>query len=282
MSEKHGQKKIFEYLDYREFLKDYYQQKKNANPSFSLRVFSDKIGFKAKDFISRIMNGDKNLSIQSIPKVAKGLKLGKHETSFFMGLVKFNQARSMDERNTAFEEMQEVLKVIRFAEKQYLLGHCQYLIFSHWRHLTIRSLIGMFGFNGDYKTLAKQVSPKITVTEAKESVQLLEESMLIKKDAEGNYKLTDSAITTGDRTSRLALRGFHQHCLKLGADSIDREPPDSRHISGLTLGISKESYHRIVERVNTFRKEIALIAEEDSDADKVYQMQFLLFPVGGK
>ncbi|NLO22714.1 MAG: TIGR02147 family protein [Fibrobacter sp.] len=282
MSEKHGQKKIFEYLDYREFLKDYYQQKKNANPSFSLRVFSDKIGFKAKDFISRIMNGDKNLSIQSIPKVAKGLKLGKHETSFFMGLVKFNQARSMDERNTAFEEMQEVLKVIRFAEKQYLLGHCQYLIFSHWRHLTIRSLIGMFGFNGDYKTLAKQVSPKITVTEAKESVQLLEESMLIKKDAEGNYKLTDSAITTGDRTSRLALRGFHQHCLKLGADSIDRDPPDSRHISGLTLGISKESYHRIVERVNAFRKEIALIAEEDSDADKVYQMQFLLFPVGGK
>lgn len=282
MSEKHGQKKIFEYLDYREFLKDYYQQKKNANPSFSLRVFSDKIGFKAKDFISRIMNGEKNLSIQSIPKVAKGLKLGKHETSFFMSLVKFNQARSMDERNTAFEEMQEVLKVIRFAEKQYLLGHCQYLIFSHWRHLTIRSLIGMFGFNGDYKTLAKQVSPKITVTEAKESVQLLEESMLIKKDAEGNYKLTDSAITTGDRTSRLALRGFHQHCLKLGADSIDREPPDSRHISGLTLGISKESYHRIVERVNAFRKEIALIAEEDSDADKVYQMQFLLFPVGGK
>lgn len=282
MSEKHGQKKIFEYLDYREFLKDYYQQKKNANPSFSLRVFSDKIGFKAKDFISRIMNGDKNLSIQSIPKVAKGLKLGKHETSFFMSLVKFNQARSMDERNTAFEEMQEVLKVIRFAEKQYLLGHCQYLIFSHWRHLTIRSLIGMFGFNGDYKTLAKQVSPKITVTEAKESVQLLEESMLIKKDAEGNYKLTDSAITTGDRTSRLALRGFHQHCLKLGADSIDRDPPDSRHISGLTLGISKESYHRIVERVNAFRKEIALIAEEDSDADKVYQMQFLLFPVGGK
>jgi uncharacterized protein (TIGR02147 family) len=282
MSEKHGQKKIFEYLDYREFLKDYYQQKKNANPSFSLRVFSDKIGFKAKDFISRIMNGEKNLSIQSIPKVAKGLKLGKHETSFFMSLVKFNQARSMDERNTAFEEMQEVLKVIRFAEKQYLLGHCQYLIFSHWRHLTIRSLIGMFGFNGDYKTLAKQVSPKITVTEAKESVQLLEESMLIKKDAEGNYKLADSAITTGDRTSRLALRGFHQHCLKLGADSIDRDPPDSRHISGLTLGISKESYHRIVERVNAFRKEIALIAEEDSDADKVYQMQFLLFPVGGK
>ncbi len=282
MSEKPTQKKIFEYLDYREFLKDYYAQKKAANPAFSLRVFSDKIGFKAKDFISRVMNGEKNLSDQSIPKVASGLKLSKHETEFFMALVRFNQAETMEDRNAAFEEMQAVLKVVRFAEKQHLLGHCQYMVYSHWRHLTIRSLIGMYGFDGDYDALAKQVHPKVTTEEAKQSVRLLEECQLIKKDASGKYVLTESAITTGDRTSKLALRGFHQHCLKLAADAIDRDPPGKRHISGLTLGISQEGYERIVERINAFRKEIALIAEEDEGADKVFQMQFALFQVGGK
>ncbi|MCR5379249.1 MAG: TIGR02147 family protein [Fibrobacter sp.] len=282
MSEKPTQKKVFEYLDYREFLRDYYTQKKAANPAFSLRVFSDKIGFKAKDFISRVMNGEKNLSDQSIPKVASGLKLGKHETEFFMALVKFNQAETMEDRNAAFEEMQAVLKVVRFAEKQHLLGHCQYMVYSHWRHLTIRSLIGMYGFDGDYDALAKQVHPKVTTEEAKQSVRLLEECQLIKKDASGKYVLTESAITTGDRTSKLALRGFHQHCLKLAADAIDRDPPGKRHISGLTLGISQEGYERIVERINAFRKEIALIAEEDEGADKVFQMQFALFQVGGK
>ncbi len=282
MSEKPTQKKVFEYLDYREFLKDYYTQKKAANPAFSLRVFSDKIGFKAKDFISRVMNGEKNLSDQSIPKVASGLKLSKHETEFFMALVRFNQAETMEDRNAAFEEMQAVLKVVRFAEKQHLLGHCQYMVYSHWRHLTIRSLIGMYGFDGDYDALAKQVHPKVTTEEAKQSVRLLEECQLIKKDASGKYVLTESAITTGDRTSKLALRGFHQHCLKLAADAIDRDPPGKRHISGLTLGISQEGYERIVERINAFRKEIALIAEEDEGADKVFQMQFALFQVGGK
>ncbi|MBO7384051.1 MAG: TIGR02147 family protein [Fibrobacter sp.] len=282
MSEKPTQKKVFEYLDYREFLKDYYTQKKAANPAFSLRVFSDKIGFKAKDFISRVMNGEKNLSDQSIPKVASGLKLSKHETEFFMALVRFNQAETMEDRNAAFEEIQAVLKVVRFAEKQHLLGHCQYMVYSHWRHLTIRSLIGMYGFDGDYDALAKQVHPKVTTEEAKQSVRLLEECQLIKKDASGKYVLTESAITTGDRTSKLALRGFHQHCLKLAADAIDRDPPDKRHISGLTLGISQEGYERIVERINAFRKEIALIAEEDEGADKVFQMQFALFQVGGK
>jgi uncharacterized protein (TIGR02147 family) len=282
MSEKKTAKKVFEYLDYREFLRDYYNQKKEANPAFSLRVFSDRIGFKAKDFISRVMNGDKNLSGQSIPKVASGLRLGKHETEFFIGLVKFNQAETTEERNAAFEEMQAALKVVRFAEKQHILGHAQYMVYSHWRHLTIRSLIGMFGFDGDYEALAKQVHPKITVEEAKKSVKLLEDCQLIKKDDNGKYSLTESAITTGDRTSKLALRGFHQHCLKLAADSIDRDPPGSRHISGLTLGISQEGYERIVERINAFRKEIALIAEEDQNSDKVFQLQFALFPVGGK
>ena len=282
MSESKPTKKVFEYLDYREFLKDYYNQKKEANSAFSLRVFSDRIGFKAKDFISRVMNGEKNLSNQSIPKVASGLRLGKHETEFFIGLVKFNQAATTDERNSAFEEMQAALKVARFAEKQHILGHAQYMVYSHWRHLTIRSLIGMFGFDGDYEALAKQVHPHITADEAKKSVKLLEECRLIKKDENGKYVLSESAITTGDRTSKLALRGFHQHCLKLAADSIDRDPPGSRHISGLTLGISQEGYERIVERINAFRKEIALIAEEDKESDKVFQLQFALFPVGGK
>ncbi len=282
MGEKKPSKKIFEYLDYREFLKDYYNTKKEANPAFSLRVFSDKIGFKAKDFISRVMNGDKNLSSQSIPKVASGLRLGKHETEFFIALVKFNQAETTEERNSAFGEMQAVLKVVRFAEKQHLLGHAQYMVYSHWRHLTIRSLIGMYGFDGDYEALARRVHPRITAEEAKASVKLLEDCMLIKKGKNGKYVLTENAITTGDRTSKLALRGFHQDCLKLAADSIDRDPPGTRHISGLTLGISQEGYERIVERINAFRKEIALIAEEDENSDKVFQLQFALFPVGGK
>jgi len=282
MDEKKATRKVFEYLDYREFLKDYYNSKKEANPAFSLRVFSDKIGFKAKDFISRVMSGSKNLSNQSIPKVAAGLRLGKHETEFFVGLVKFNQAETTEDRNTAFEEMQAALKVARFAEKQHVLGHAQYMVYSHWRHLTVRSLIGMFGFNGDYEALAKQVRPHITAEEAKKSVQLLEECELIKKDKSGKYVLTENSITTGDRTSKLALRGYHQHCLKLAADSIDRDPPGSRHISGLTLGISQEGYERIVERINAFRKEIALIAEEDQNSDKVFQLEFAMFPVGGK
>ena len=282
MAEKQEHRKIFEYLDYREFLRYYYQSKKAANPAFSLRAFSDKIGFKAKDFISRVMQGDKNLSTQSIQKIVTGLKFGKREASFFEDLVWFNQAETMDEKNSWFQKMQNELKIVRFTEGQHQLAFYQYQVYSHWRHLVVRSLIGMYGFHGDFTSLAKSVHPTITIEEAKESVELLEKCNLVKKNEDGSYELVNKDITTGDRTSKIALRGFHQHCLALGAESIDRDPPTMRNISGLTLGISQAGYEKIVERMSAFRKEIAQIANEDKDADKVYQMQLLLFPIGGK
>ncbi|MEE1068219.1 MAG: TIGR02147 family protein, partial [Fibrobacteraceae bacterium] len=281
-NENKEQRKIFEYLDYREFLQDYYRIRKEANSSFSLRAFSDKIGFKAKDFISRVMQGEKNLSEQSIQKVASGLRLGKRESEFFAALVLFNQAETAEERNSHYAKMQEILKIVRFSESQHLMAHYQYQIYSDWRHLVVRSLIGMFGFSGDFKELGNRVHPKITPEQAKESVKLLESCGLISKKEDGSYELSQSAITTGNRTSKTALRGFHQKCLKLGADSIDRDQPSERNISGLTLGISKDGYERIVERINAFRKEIAFLAEEDQEADSAYQLEICFFKVGGK
>ncbi len=282
MNENKEQRKIFEYLDYREFLQDYYRIRKEANSSFSLRAFSDKIGFKAKDFISRVMQGEKNLSEQSIQKVASGLRLGKRESEFFAALVLFNQAETAEERNSHYAKMQEILKIVRFSESQHLMAHYQYQVYSDWRHLVVRSLIGMFGFSGDFKELGNRVHPKITPEQAKESVKLLESCGLISKKEDGSYELSQSAITTGNRTSKTALRGFHQKCLKLGADSIDRDQPTERNISGLTLGISKDGYERIVERINAFRKEIAFLAEEDQAADSAYQLEICFFKVGGK
>lgn len=282
VKEKNTQRKIFEYLDYREWLRDYYESRKAINSAFSLRAFSDKIGFKAKDFISRVMQGSKNLSDESAGKIASGLKLGKRESEYFLALVGFNQAETSEKREQFLAQMQETLKVVRFTESQHLMGMYQYQVYSDWRHLVVRSLIGMYGFSGDFKELGNRVHPKISPEAAKESVELLETCGLIAKKEDGSYELTQSAITTGDKTSKVALRGFHQKCLQLGADSIDRDAPSERNISGLTLGISKEGYDRIVERINAFRKEIALLAEEDADADSAYQMEICLFKVGGK
>jgi uncharacterized protein (TIGR02147 family) len=279
MSGKESNRSIYEYLDYRIFLKDYYESKKAANHRFSYRTLSDKIGFKTKDFILRVIRGEKNLSAQSIGMVADGLGLGKHESTYFEALVWFNQVDNTDERNTWYERMLAIQKVARFTNQQLLLSHYQYQIYSDWRHLVIRSLIGMHGFDGDYTKLANMVVPRIKPEEARKSIEILESCGLIKKDNKGRYDICQPSITTGDRVPKHAIQGFHQSCLKLGAASIDTMPPTIRNISGLTMGISDKGYKKIIERLVSFRKEVAQIAEEDEDASRVYQMNFLIFPL---
>ena len=48
------------------------------------------------------MDGDRNLTIESIEKFAAGLKLNKQEREFFHHLVLFNQAESHQEKDAHF------------------------------------------------------------------------------------------------------------------------------------------------------------------------------------
>ncbi|HHX15478.1 MAG TPA: TIGR02147 family protein [Fibrobacter sp.] len=58
-------------MDYREYLHDYYEIKKEQFKGFSYRIFSDKIGFKTKDFILRVIQGKRNLGTASLKNAAK-------------------------------------------------------------------------------------------------------------------------------------------------------------------------------------------------------------------
>lgn len=275
-------KQVYEYMDYREYLLDFYETRKKQNANYSYRVLSDKMGFKTRDFIHRVMKGERNLSSQSIPKVCQGLGLDPTEKQYFTALINFCQSDQEAQRDKFYQQMQKAIKKAEFVDSQHLLAHHQYRVYSEWRHLAVRSLIGMHGFSGDFAQLGSWLHPAISAAEAQESVELLELCGLIAQDAAGQWILTHKSITTGNTTSRIALKGFHQKCIALGAASIDRDPPSIRNISGLTLGVSQQSYERIVEKLNDVRKEIAQIASEDTQADQVVQLELLLFHLSQK
>ena len=57
---------IFEYTDYRKYLKDYYETKKKKNKSFSYQQFANNAGFKTKTFLFNVIQGGKPVSKKSI------------------------------------------------------------------------------------------------------------------------------------------------------------------------------------------------------------------------
>jgi uncharacterized protein (TIGR02147 family) len=270
---------VFEYTDFRKYLSDYYENRKKGNPRFSYQVIANKAGIKNKGFIYNIINGKKILSKSNIFKLSRALGHNRHEADYFEHCVAFNQTNDTIERKNIFEKMTAVKDVGRGAGGAQLLRRDQYEFVSNWRHVAVRSIIGMFGFKGDYKRLAGMVNPPITVPQAKHSVQLLEKLDLIKKGKNNGYTVTENGLTTGKDVMNVAFQNFHLDCTDLAKRAIAVFPMSMRDITGLTLGISRESYERIREEIRIFQNAVMDIANADQASDRVYQLNFHFFPL---
>ncbi len=91
-------KKLFDYSNYREYLNDLYHSQKEKTTFFSYQYFANKIGFKSKDFIYRVIRGQRNLSRTSCFLISNALKHTDEEAKYFDNLVALNQSKSEKER----------------------------------------------------------------------------------------------------------------------------------------------------------------------------------------
>jgi uncharacterized protein (TIGR02147 family) len=67
-----GRPDVFQFTDYREFLKGFYEWKK-AQGEFSHRVFAHRAGLKSSSFLRLVLTGKRNLSPDGITKFNIGL-----------------------------------------------------------------------------------------------------------------------------------------------------------------------------------------------------------------
>lgn len=264
---------IFGYLNYRDFLQDYYKEEKARSPVFSFQYFANKAGFKSKSFLKLVIDGRKNLTGDSLAKMAKAIGLGPKAFSYFEDLVAFNQADSLKLRNLLFEK----LMAYNSRNPGRLILQGQYEFYSKWYHNTIRELVTWEGFDGDYEALAKQVKPALSVRQVRQSVALLLKLGLIVKSGKG-FAQSDSIITTGDEVISLAIQNFHQQNLFLAGESMDTVPPPDRDVSCLVAGLSEKGFRLYKSEIQALRKRLLKIAKEDRGPVKVYHASFQLFP----
>lgn len=265
---------IFEYDNYRTFLKDLYDALKGSQPSFSFRYFSNKAGFRSPNFLKLVMEGKRNVSPTSIEKFSQALDLNKEETIFFRNLVLLNQAATVEERKFYAEQLMRS----RFYRKVHPLKQAQYDYYSKWYSIPIRELVGVTGFREDPDWVAHQLIPPITASEAKNALEELEQLGLIRRE-NGKLVQTDAFVSTGDEVSSGSVALFHKEMMQKGAESIDRFPAPEREISSVTVGVSVKAAMQMKDLVQRFRRELLTIASQSDKTQSVYQVNFQLFPL---
>jgi len=267
---------IYAYCNFRYFLRDYYEERKKVQPSFSYQFFANKAGFKSKSFIFNLIAGKKALSKSALFAIAQAMDLNKPETAYFEALVNFNQSKCTKERMFYFEHIQSFTK--NKAIKQ--LRRDQFDYFSKWYLPVLREIVTFVDFQDDYKLLANALNPPISAVQAKNGVKLLVELNLIERLPSGKYQQTDEAITSGDEMRSLAVIAFQKENMRLASDALERFDRHVRDISTLTFGTTQSGVHRITEELVLFRRKIAdLVIQQEQSIDRVYQINFQLFPL---
>ena len=267
-------KDILEYTNYRQYIADYYADKK-AKSAFTWQEFATSAGFSSPVYLKYVSEGRFNLSEAAADRMARLMNLADYEREFFVEMVRFDHAKTDAEKRAAFSKMVSIGE----ARKAKVVDAESFRFFEDWKKPVLRELAPAMP-GAKPLALAKACRPKVSAAEVTETLSFLIKANLLQKDETGNYKQTDKVVTTGPMEfTPLAIRELHHQMGEIALDAIEGVPQDERHFSGLTLGITRAAYEKIVKRIAEFRKEIIAIATEDSATDEVYRLNMQFFPV---
>lgn len=269
---------IYEYLDYRKLLRDLYEENKKEKPFFSYRYIAQKVGFSSPGFLTNILNGKRNISQETAFQFARLFKFNKTQTEYFDLLVQYNQAKNHDRQRHYFEK---ILSSKR--SKVRVVDATLYEFYSKWFYTAVREVLNVYYFYGntdsDYKELGRRIAPPIPASDAKKAIVFLEKSDFIKRAPEGHYVQSEPFISTGYEAKSLAVHNFIKATADLAKEAIDRFPRDRRRMATLTVGLSKEGFEAVEEKLKAFNREVFEIVKADTGRDTIYHFNFHIFPI---
>lgn len=269
--------RLFDYDNYRFFLRDYFREQKRLSSAFSHRYFARKAGFSSSSFCAHVIEGKRNLTLNSLRKMVRGLGLSGKPESYFTTLVLYNQADTVEDREHYYPQLERLRKSTRF----YRIQGKQHAYYDEWYYPVIRELAVYADWHGDYAVLGNLVRPPLPPERCRKAVETLIEIGLLRRNADGTYTQLSSAVTA-EGVPAVVTRKSRKEFILRAIEAMEDLPVDERHISGVTAAMSEKRYKEIMDQIDALRREILTAATGDSTVDGVYQFNFQLFPVSNR
>jgi uncharacterized protein (TIGR02147 family) len=268
---------VFQYFDFREYLRDYYREKKAASKAFSYLNFARKAKISSSGFLLHVIKGERNLTRAVMLNVAQAMGLDKPQAEYFGILVAFGQAKSQADKALQYEKLMGLRQT---AQVKRLDDH-QYAFYSDWYHSVIRELVPLLPPEATPAQIGRMMIPVLAAAETAGSLKLQEELGILRKRAGGAYVQSEPFIGgSGAPSRKLAITRFQQAMLEIAGKAWDNfaENEISMHTATLTFseGAAKAAKAELKECTGRL---LALAQGDTQPAAKVYHVNLNLFPV---
>lgn len=283
------------YGDYRQFLVEYVAWLREQDSRFSFRSFARRAGFSSPNYLKLVMDGDRNLAVESAPKFSVGLGLSPEEGEVFACLVALASARHDAARNAIYADLRERTRGDDFA----MLREDQFAVYDHWWVLAVRDMSELPDFVCDAEWIAQRIRPRIRPAMAQKAIDLLLRLGLWARDGDtGRVATTAATLSSGlepTPVQGLGIRNYHRAHFELAARSLDEVSREERNITSAVVTLDAIGYAEAVDAITKLRRTLLDIAARSREVamagatshgevgrdPRVYEVLLALFPMTG-
>ena len=203
-----------DYLEYREFLKDWFTESKKDNPFTSYRYLGQKTGVDPA-WLVRVFQKEGHLNEGTLPAFIRLCGLDDRRAEYFKTLYRFNKTKAKQTLSELYYKLME----LRSMEAR-VLSQPEMAYFGSWACAALRSLIGISKDTSDIVDLASHLNPPISQDDARNALGILKQLGLVEPDGNGGWNITDQILSTGGEVRSHAVRDFHRHTMELAQESL--------------------------------------------------------------
>ena len=266
---------VFNYSDYRSYLKAVFAEKCKNNSKYSLRAFASHIAINPSQ-LSRVFNGTNRISHDRAFTIANTLKLKGKSKEYFCNLVALDLAKTSSHK----ELIESRLNGINPSKKVHVLELDAFRIISDWYHHAILALTQVKNFKSDSKWIAKRLG--ISKAEVEVAIERLQRLKLLTEKNKKLNKTTDTNLTAS-AVPHEALQKFHEQTLEHAQNKLKIQDMNERHMSSVIFAIDPKKLSEAYKKIRQFRYEMQEYLAS-GEKTEVYQLAIQLFRLsqGGK
>ncbi len=248
---------VFQFVDYRIFLKDMLNYKRTINPSYSENAFIFAAGFgkNSRGYFGLVTKGKRNLTPKSILGFSSALGLDAEESIYFENMVLFNQSETDKEKKTFLDRMKVGARG-KEAKLIQVLDH-QYRYLNEWHLVVIREMVMLTDFREDPEWIVKKLGGKVSKEKVVEGINDLLGLGLISRNIKGELIQTEPAVLFEANSQNFKnSSNLHKHFALKAADALENVSYDKRAAQLITLSLPNKRFEELRKEMQGFTKKI--------------------------
>ncbi len=259
-----------------EQLREFYEERKERNGSYSLSAYARDLGISTSN-LSRTLNGRRPVSLKMGLQVSAALGLDENDHKKLVAAILSASSKTAKISVKLRKDLEHQISEHRPVRAD-RLEIDQFQSMAQWYHLAILNLARLPGFKADPVTISNRLG--ISSIEAQTALDRLQKLNLLSMTS-GTLKRTSKSIYVKLPNSHLAVRSFHSQMIMKALAALEDGSQDKfqeRHITGTTITCSQSQLEVIKEKADKFHADVIQFLEKSSTTpDSVYQLNTQLF-----